>query len=215
MVYILSDSGKEVESIELLQKAIKSAKDETSFYLILASIYEGKDDYKKAISTLQEGIKYNEKDTELHFRLGAILDKSGDREGGLAQMKKVLEIDTNHAEALNYIGYSYAEAGIKLDEAMDMIQKALKIKPDSGFIIDSLGWIYYRKGLYDDALSSLQKAFSLKSDDPTIAEHLGDVYFKKSEYQQSLEMYQKAMTLKNEESDKLMDKIKEVRKFLE
>jgi tetratricopeptide (TPR) repeat protein len=215
IVYLLSDTGKEAEGIEILQKAIKNKKDEASFYLILASIYEGKNDLKKAASTLQEGLKYNERDTELHFRLGALLDKSGDKQGGLAQMKKVLEIDSNHADALNYIGYSYAEEGIKLDEALDMIQKAIKIKPDSGFIIDSLGWVYYRKGLYDDALSSLQKAFSLKSDDPTIAEHLGDAYFKKSEYQHSLEMYQKALSLKHEENEKLLDKIKEVKKFLE
>jgi len=215
IVYILSDSGKEAEGIEVLQKAIKAKKDEGSFYLILASIYEEKSDFKKAISTFQEGIKYNERDTELHFRFGAILDKSGDKQGGIVQMKKVLEIDPNHADALNYIGYSYADEGIKLDEALDLIQKALKIKPDSGFIIDSLGWVYYRKGLYDDALSSLQKAFSLKSDDPTIAEHLGDVYLKKNEYQHSLEMYQKALSLKHEENEKLLDKIKEVKKYLE
>jgi tetratricopeptide (TPR) repeat protein len=215
MVYILSDTGKETEGMEVLQKAIKTKKDEASFYIILASIYEEKNDYKKAVSILQDGLKYNEKDTDLYFRLGVALDKSGDKIGSIDQMKKVLEIDPNQAEALNYIGYSYAEEGIKLDEALDMIQKALRLKPDSGFIIDSLGWVYFRKGLYDDALSSLQKAFSLKSDDPTIAEHLGDVYFKKNEYQQSLEMYQKALSLKHDETDKLIDKIKEVKKFLE
>jgi tetratricopeptide (TPR) repeat protein len=98
---------------------------------------------------------------------------------------------------------------------MDMIQRALTIKPDSGPIIDSLGWVYFKKGLYDKALDSLEKAFSIDSSDPTIAEHLGDVYLKKNEYQRSLEMYQKALSLKHQESDKILKKIKEVQRFLE
>jgi tetratricopeptide (TPR) repeat protein len=215
MVYILNDMGKNDEGIELLQQAIKTKKDDSALYLILSSIYEEKNDFKKSVIIIQEGLKHNTKDTELLFRLGIALDKSGDRDGSLNAMKKVLEIDPNHADSLNYIGYSYAEEGVKLDEAMDMIQRALKIKPDSGFIIDSLGWVYYRKGLYDDALNSLQRAFSLNSNDPTIAEHLGDAYFKKNEYQQSLEMYQKALSLKHQDADKILEKIRQVQKILE
>jgi tetratricopeptide (TPR) repeat protein len=89
------------------------------------------------------------------------------------------------------------------------------MKPESGYIIDSLGWVYYRRGLYDEALNSLEKAFSLIPEDPTIAEHLGDVYLKKNDYQRSLEMYQKALSLKHQETDKILEKIKEVQKFLE
>lgn len=215
MSYILIDMGKNDEGIEVLQKAIKVKKEEASLYLILSSVYEEKNDYKKAVSAIQEGLKYNDKDTELLFRLGIALDKSGDKEGCINQMKKILEVDPNHADSLNYIGYSYAEEGIKLDEAMVLVQRALKMKPDSGFIIDSLGWVYYRKGLYDEALNSLEKAFSLISNDPTIAEHLGDAYLKKNEYQRSLEMYQKALSLKHQENDKILEKIKEVQKYLE
>lgn len=213
--YILSEMGRDEDAIEALKKAINVKKNEIPLYLALSSFYEEKNDYKNSAITLQEGLKHNEKNIEVLFRLGIALDKSGDRANGLNQMKKVLEIDPDNADSLNYIGYSYAEEGINLDEALDMIQKALKISPDSGYIIDSLGWVYYRKGLYDEALSSLEKAFSMKSDDPTIAEHLGDVYLKKNEYQRSIEMYQKALSLKHQESDKILDKIKAVRKILE
>jgi tetratricopeptide (TPR) repeat protein len=215
IVYILSDMGKNEEAIDVLKKTINILKDEASLYLILSSLYEEQKDYTKSISTLQDGLKYNDKNVEMIFRLGIALDKSGDRESGIGQMKKVLEIDPNNADSLNYIGYSYAEEGINLDEAMDMIQRALTIKPDSGPIIDSLGWVYFKKGLYDKALDSLEKAFSIDSSDPTIAEHLGDVYLKKNEYQRSLEMYQKALSLKHQESDKILKKIKEVQRFLE
>jgi tetratricopeptide (TPR) repeat protein len=215
IAYILSDMEKDDEAIESLKKALNLKKNESSLYLALSSLYEGKNDYKNSAITLQDGLKYDEKNIEILFRLGIALDKSGDRTNGITQMKKVLELDPDNADSLNYIGYSYAEEGINLDEALDMVQRALKLSPDSGYIIDSLGWVYYRKGLYDEALDSLEKAFSIKSDDPTIAEHLGDVYLKKNEYQRSLEMYQKALSLKHQESDKILEKIKEVRKFLQ
>lgn len=213
--YILFDMGKDEDAVESINKAINMKKDEASFYLVLSSLYEEKEDYARSIDVLQDGLKYNEKDIEILFRLGVALDKSGNRPDALEQMKKILEIDPNNADTLNYIGYSYAEDGINLDEALDMIQRALKISPDSGYIIDSLGWVYYRKGQYDKALDSLEKAFSLKSDDPTIAEHLGDVYFKKNEYQRSIEMYKKALSLEHQEADKILEKIKEAQKFLE
>lgn len=215
IAYILSDMGKNDESVKVLQKAISIKQNDTSLYLVLSSLYEEKKEYKNAVETLQEGVKHNDKDTDLLFRLGIELDKSGDKHGCIIQMKKVLELDPNHTDSLNYIAYSYADEGINLDEAMAMIQRALKLKPDSGFIIDSLGWVYFRKGLYDEALNSLQKAFSLNSNDPTIAEHLGDAYLKKNEYQHSLEMYQKALSLKHEDTDKILEKINEVKKLLE
>lgn len=213
--YILIDMGKNEEAVKSIEKAIDMKKDEATLYLALSSLYSDQEDYSKSAAVLQNALKYNEKNIEILFRLGIALDKSGDRPGCIEQMKKVLEIDPNNADTLNYIGYSYAEDGVNLDEALDMIQRALKISPDSGYIIDSLGWVYYRKGQYDKALDSLEKAFSLKSDDPTIAEHLGDVYFKKNEYQRSIEMYEKALSLEHQEADKILEKIREVQKHLE
>ncbi|MFC1868867.1 tetratricopeptide repeat protein [Thermodesulfobacteriota bacterium] len=215
MASILDDMGKYDEAIDLIQKAIEAEKEEIDLYLILASLFESKKEYGKAMEVIKEGLKYDEKDINLIFRLGVVLDKAGDKEGSIAHMRRILEINPDHAESLNYIGYTYAEKGIRLNEAMELIQKALKIKPNSGYIIDSLGWAYFQKGLYDKALESLNKAFSLISDDPTIAEHLGDVYLKKSQYKRSLEMYQKALSLKHQFIDKIKEKIEEVKKFLE
>ena len=80
--------------------------------------------------------------------------------------------------------------------------------------MNSRGWVYYQKGMYDDALNSLEKAVSLTPNDPTITEHLGDVYFKKKKYKKSLEMYQKAISLKHPDAEKLKKKIEEVKKIL-
>ncbi|MFH1490579.1 MAG: tetratricopeptide repeat protein, partial [Pseudomonadota bacterium] len=175
---------------------------------------ENRKEFQKAIDIVEEGLKQNEKNIELLFRYGVLLDKSGEKEKCLEKMKKVLEIDPDYSDALNYIGYTYAEQGVRLEEALDLIQKALKLKPDSGYIIDSLGWVYFQKGLYDKALEALEKAVGLTPKDPTIAEHLGDVYLKKKAYQKSLEMYRKALALSHPEPEKIEKKIGEVKEVL-
>jgi tetratricopeptide (TPR) repeat protein len=129
-------------------------------------------------------------------------------------MEMVIKINPKHADALNYIGYTYADKGIYLDRALDLIERAIKYKPNSGHIIDSLGWVYFRKGQYDKALEELKKALELVPEDPTINEHLGDVYFKKKDYGNALKIYKKTLSLKNANQERLNRKIKEVMEHL-
>ena len=129
-------------------------------------------------------------------------------------MKRVLELDSNHADALNYVGYTYAEQGIKLDQALEMIQKALTLKPNNAYIIDSLGWVYYQKQMYDKALEYLEKAASLAPNDPTIAEHVGDTHLKLKNFKKSIDMYNKALALDHLEKEKIKEKIKEAERML-
>jgi tetratricopeptide (TPR) repeat protein len=214
IAHLLGIQKKYGEAIEILEKAILLEKERIELYHVLSSIYEAKEEYKKAMEVIKEGLKLDEKNTELIFRMGVLLDKSGDRAACLEQMRRVLEINPDHTDSLNYLGYSYAEEAIRLDEAMDLIQKALKLKPGSGYIMDSLGWVYYQKGLYDQAARHLEKAASLTDDDPTINEHLGDVYLKLKRYKAALKHYQKALALKPADEQKLEEKITEVRRLL-
>jgi tetratricopeptide (TPR) repeat protein len=93
-------------------------------------------------------------------------------------MLRIIELDPDHFDALNYLGYSWAERDINMEEALTMIEKALKIKPDVPYIIDSLGWTYYKLGRYEEAMGQLLKAYESMKEDPTVLEHLGDVYLK-------------------------------------
>jgi tetratricopeptide (TPR) repeat protein len=122
-------------------------------------------------------------------------------------MKVVIGIDPKHANALNYLGYTYAELGENLDEAERLIKAALKEKPDDGYITDSLGWVYYKKRLYTKALKYLEKAVSLVPDDPTILEHLGDVYLEMSNKEKALEFYQRSLNKKKKDTADLEKKI--------
>ena len=79
---------------------------------------------------------------------------------------------------LNYLGYSWVDRGENLDEAFKMLHKAVELRPSDGYIVDSLGWGYYKLGKYDEAVKELERAIDLKPGDPTINEHLGDAYWR-------------------------------------
>jgi Flp pilus assembly protein TadD len=92
-------------------------------------------------------------------------------------MRKALELEPNQPQVLNYLGYSFVDRGEKLDEALAMIQRAVAGQPDSGYILDSLAWAYYRLGRYDEALVPMEQASLLEPVDPVVTDHLGDVYW--------------------------------------
>jgi tetratricopeptide (TPR) repeat protein len=179
---------------------------------MLSTVLEGQKLYDKALRVLEEGLKQDPANAELLFRTGVVLDKAGEKEKCLGQMRKVLEIKPDHADALNYIGYTFAEQGIRLDEAQELIEKALKLKPESGYILDSLGWVYYQKGKLDEAVRTLEKAASLVPNDPTIAEHLGDAYFAKKDYRKALQMYEKALSFNPPTPETVKEKIEKTRR---
>ena len=125
-------------------------------------------------------------------------------------MQSVIVIDPEHADALNYIGYTYADAGENLDEAERLILEAMKYKSEDGYIIDSLGWVYYQKGLFEQALKTLKKAVAMVPDDPVIMEHLGDAYLKTNQQKKALEIYRNSFKLKKKDTKELLEKIKKL-----
>jgi len=157
------------------------------------------------------GLEENKENMDLLFQLGAIYDKMGNFEKMIVQMKEVLRLDPNHADALNYLGYSYADRGIHLDEALKLIQKAMTLKPNMGYITDSLGWVYFKLGDYEKARIELEKANQLTPDDPIVTEHLGDSYYKLHRIEKAVEFYEKALKLepKPDQVERLKNKIKE------
>ena len=214
IAHLLTTKENFDEAIQVLENAMTLGEEKIELYLMLASVYEAKEAYDKAIAAIQEGLKLDDRNIDLIFRLGILLDKTGAKDASIEQMQKVLRIDPNHADALNYIGYTYAEQGIRLDEAMALIKKALGIRPESGYIMDSLGWVYYKKGDYDNAIRHLENAVKLTPDDPTINEHLGDAYLKMKDYKNALTYYQKALSLGSPTEKQLKEKIIDVEELL-
>jgi Flp pilus assembly protein TadD len=128
-------------------------------------------------------------------------------------MKETIKLNPSNAQALNYLGYTYAEMGTNLGEAEGLIQRAIKLEPEDGFYIDSLGWVYYQQGHYPEAVKELERAVDLAGDDPTITEHLADAYKKLGKIKEANHLYKDALSKakENDQVVRLKDKLQALR----
>lgn len=177
-------------------------------YLFSGLILQNEKRYSEASEVLLEGIAVNPSVTDLHFQLGAVFDKLNRFDEMVQSMKKTIELDPKHANALNYLGYTYAEKGIRLDEAVDLIHRALAVRPTDGYFIDSLGWALYKKGEFQEALTLLQKAVSLVPEDPVVHEHLGEIYLKNNQIDEARDAWRRSIEL-DPKNDKLIIRFNE------
>ncbi len=208
---IYQDQQKMDLAIQTLKIAIEKAPDIPDFRLYLGTFYEELEAYDDAESILKSGLEIDPDHIQIHFRLGVVYDKWGKKADSITRMQKVIALDPENANALNYLGYTYADMGQNLDEAEALIRKALKYKPDDGYITDSLGWVFYKKGLYDKALIYLRKAVELAPEDPIILEHLGDAYLKLGDKENALKYYQKSLQLKTDDTQNIKKKINDLK----
>ncbi len=213
MSLILNLEGEMAEAVRVIDKAIAAKNDEPDLYLVLASLHEDNGDIQKSEKVLREALVILPGNTDIIYQLGLICEQMGRPDEAIDLMRDILAIDPENAEALNFIGYSYADRGINLDEAETMILEALQLKPGSGHIIDSLGWVYFRQNRIAEALDQLEKARKLLPDDPTVAQHLGDIYERKGRYEQALEIYRKALDHAPDDSE-IKRKIENLKKMM-
>lgn len=201
-VIILQDQGKIQEALEITQQAVLAKPEMTEFYDVLSSLFTSLENHEKSVAILQEALDKYPRDEKLHFALGVAYDKKGDTENAIKSMKKVLEINSQHASALNYIGYTYADQGVKLDEAFRMLLQAHQLRPKDGYIVDSLGWVYFKKGDLNKAIYYLMKADEMSPNESSILEHLGDVFYQKGNVPKAKMYYQKALEASEKEPKK-------------
>lgn len=191
------------EAIKLLQKHTSTEASRTPlFYALLSSLYQAKGDHLAAMELMETAVSIYPDNLQLLFENALVLDKNGLSEQALIMMERVLDLQPEHAEALNYIGYTWADKNIHLEKALEYILRADTLKPDNGFIIDSLGWVYYRLGNSQQAVKELQRALILIPDDPHIYNHLGDVYRSLNSFPEAIEVYQKAYEMFKDEKNK-------------
>jgi len=178
------------------------------FHFYKGLLYEEQKQYDQALNVIKQALELDRGNPEMLFRQGIILDKMDKKAEALAIMRQILAMEPNNVNALNYIGYSYAENGILLHEAKQLIEKALKLKPNDGYITDSLAWVYFKMHQYHKALDLILKAIELVPNDPVILEHLGDVYHGLGNRDSAREAYRKALEYKHEQPDKIQQKIR-------
>ena len=177
----LSRLEKKEEAITELKSLIESDPSDLTGYLTLGNVYSREERYREAADTYDKAVGIIGEPKSFHwnlfFRRGISYERLKDWEKAEPNFMKSLDLSANQPEVLNYLGYSWVDQGINLDQGMDMIRKAVELRPRSGFIVDSLGWAHYRLGQFDDAVRELEKAVQLMPQDPTINDHLGDAYW--------------------------------------
>jgi tetratricopeptide (TPR) repeat protein len=200
---ILRDTKRIDQALALLQKTVADKNlNKPIFYMLLASLYQEKPDLRRGIDVLKEGIALYPDNDQLYFELAITLEKAGKHDQSMEAMEKVLQLKPDHPEALNFIGYSWADANINLNKALAYIKRAILQRPDNGFIRDSLGWVYFRLRDYHQAVDELQKAVSQEPNDPHILEHLGDAYAAMGQKSKAVDAYIKALHLSTQDQDK-------------
>jgi tetratricopeptide (TPR) repeat protein len=215
LIRIIRSENDITGAIRILEKALAGARPgKMSFYIVLASLYRENHQEEKGRKIFDQATALFPDSDELLFEYGLFLEQSGDQAGALEKMQQALELEPRNAAALNYVGYTWADKGINLEQALKYIEQAVALKPEDGFIRDSLGWVYFRMGDIDRALKELEKAVELVDDDAVIHEHLGDVYQQAGKAAQARMHYEKALTFlkddeKKEELRRKIEKLKE------
>ena len=183
------------DAVSHLTYAVKLSPKQADAHLLLGLTYLQTEQYETASQTFEAGILHNPGNPDLHFNLGTAYDKLNRFDDVVRAMETVLRLDSKHADALNYLGYSYAERGIKIEEAVLLTKRAVSLKPDNGYYVDSLGWAFFKMGLLDEALAEIKRAGSLVGDDPVIFEHLGEIYLKQGLIKDAREAWLRSLEL--------------------
>lgn len=197
---------------QLLARALAERPKDKTLYLLAGTIFDELDACPLGFEIVKEGLAKFPEDLDLSVSAALLLVCQGKEEEALRLLEPLLEKHPDDPTLLNFVGYTYADLNRNLDQAEAYIRKALAKKPDDGYIIDSLAWVYFRKGEYEKALSEIKRALKLAPYDPIINEHYGDILKALGREEEAVSAYRKALSLAKKRRDRarLEEKIKEL-----
>ena len=173
--------GEGTTAIEVLTQLAGSFESLRDIHMTLGDFLRQDEQFARAVRSYDRAIELIDQPARgqwyLHYVRGTAHDRLGDWAAAMRDFNRALELSPNQFQVLNYVGYTLVDRGEQLDEALDMIQRAVAAQPDAGYIIDSLGWAQYRLGYYNEAVVHMERAVELMATDPIVNDHLGDVYW--------------------------------------
>ncbi len=178
----LAELKRTDEAVSHLKVLLDQEPDDMRAYLALGGVHAGVDDFKSAAAIYDRAVERlknpTRADWSIFYQRGISYERLKQWPKAEPNFKKALELFPNQPQVLNYLGYSWIDMNMNLEEGLEMIQKAVELRPSDGFIIDSLGWGYYRLGRYEEAVTELERAVTLQPADPVLNDHLGDAYWR-------------------------------------
>lgn len=177
----LHASGRTQAAIDALVALTKTYPEMANVHATLGDAYRRAKQFDAAVPAYDQAIELQERKNQpnwfVFYTRAIALERLGIWDRAEADFRRALELNPEQPQVLNYLGYSLVEKRSKLPEALNMIERAAAARPDSGYIIDSLGWVLYRLGRYDEAVEPMERASELEAVDPIVNDHLGDVYW--------------------------------------
>jgi tetratricopeptide (TPR) repeat protein len=207
-IYIAVGANREARKV--LTEAVERGIDNAEIYSNTAYLDMNEGALDTAIKNYELALNKDPGNGLYKFYLGVAYDTKGDQKEAIRILEECVKASPDLSDAFNYLGYLYALSGNDLDRAEELIKKALELDPDNGAYVDSLGWVYFKKGKIDEALSSVKKASELLPGDAVILDHLGDIYSAKGDNTLALEKWEESLAAdpKNAEVRSKIEKIK-------
>ncbi len=193
---MLGERGHVDEAITVLQSFLTQRPIDRGIYITISQVYLQAKRFSDAEQAIQKALDLSPNPEDREYALfvqGSIFERQKKYDEAEQTFKKVLSTDPLNASASNYLGYMLADRGVRLDESVKYIQEALKLDPNNGAYLDSLGWAYFKMGRYDLAQPPLESAARLIQNDPTIHEHLGNLYLRQGKTARAQEEWQRAL----------------------
>lgn len=201
----LEEQSKRKEASEVLNKVLEQEPGNIQALLSLGNLYHKMKNYQGAAENFSKVItQYKAKKSEnwqIYYSRGIAYERSKQWPRAEADFKRALELSPDQPDVLNYLGYSWVDQGLHYDKALKMLEKAAKLRPNDGYIIDSLGWVYYKLERYEEAVKSLEVAVELQPGEAVVNDHLGDAYWRVGRYNEARFQWLRAKNQKPTEKE--------------
>jgi tetratricopeptide (TPR) repeat protein len=202
----LSALDRNEEAVKTLKTLVKENPSDYAGYMALGGVLSTEKRYDESIDVYKQALTQLDADDPrfwpLHYRLGISYERTKQWPKAEETFLHALELSPNQPDILNYLGYSWVDMNMNLDEGLEMIQKAVEMRPRDGYITDSLGWAYYRLGDFEKAVESLERATDLRPRDATINDHLGDAYWRVGRKLEAIYQWSQVLGMEGEDIDK-------------
>ena len=199
-------AGADEAAIAVLSARVKEMPDDRDIHTSLGDLYRSTSRFAEAEAAYDAAIaltpEARDRDWFLFFARGMMRERLGNWDAAETDLQRARKMSGNAPSVLNYLGYSWIDQGIHLDEGLKIIQQAVKKEPDNGAYVDSLGWAYYRLGDYKMALPLLERASRLEPTDPVVTDHLGDVLWRLDRKLEARYQWRKALAFDPTEKDR-------------
>ncbi len=198
---VYEEKGDKQNGDRVLQHLIDTHPDSPDYYILKAERLQSREQYGDSLALLKGLLPKFASNDDIYFLLGSASERMKDYDNAEEYFKQTISLNPDNANALNYLGYMLIDRGVRIEEAISYIKRALQIDRDNGAYLDSLGWGYFKLNKLDLAEDNLRMALQRLEDNAVVHDHMGDLYFKLGKFRDAIQHWEIALKSKSNEID--------------